>query len=834
MAIAGSALAVGTVHTVTLCVATAVLAVAAVCTWWYAEPARARSAANVLLLTGLGLTAFTALQCVPMPIAWLAWIAPHNADVWSRALAPLREAGPRFAPLSVDPIATRAEVLKGMAYLLAFATALRVARSKEGVGFLGAALVSTAVALAASAMLHPAFRAHKLFGVYEPIYGIGVRHIAPLMNPNHLAGYVNVGFCIALSFGIDRDASATRRALGLVVAFLLCSAQLWIASRGGVAAMALGAAVVLVMTRARRGRIRAAPAMAALVTAGGLAMAVLAQSDDAWQELANSDLSKFSLFVGAARLAPLYPFFGAGRGAFESTYPEVRTDLGFMTFTHPENAPLQWTTEWGLPAAMAGAVAVFFALRPSVALARTHGAIGAWAAIVAVGAHNLVDFSSEIPAVMIALACCAGIVTSGVSTSRQTRPRRRWPRPGVVAMTAALAAAAGIAFAAGAIGRDVASDRRSLQALAFDPTLPPSAFRDAMRTSILRHPAEPYLPFAGALRAARAQDENVVPWVARAIERAPIYGSAHALLAHELLRRSPAQARMEYRMAIEQLHLTGYAWRFARDAAPIVGGFDDAMEVVPRGPLARHSLEALAEELDLRVPATRWRLDEMILSQSEPSAEPRARRARDALDDLRAGAAAPWCAADRDTCLRRALEAAHALQAAAPSACRSYEMEASMHLAAGDSARAVQTLRAHLADVSDGPHCLERVAQIAIAAGDDAHATWAIDALARSSCSEKQECVRYVLSAAQIEASRGNDGRALVFYRRAHELEPERDDVLQNIGDTAMRRGLYVEAVVAYTQLVQRHASDLRYADSLTHANEALIRSGAGLDAPLR
>src|SRR5580704_1957626 len=101
---------------------------------------RARSAATVLLLTGVGLTGYTALQCVPMPIGWLAAIAPHNADVWSRALAPLHEAGPRWAPISLDPIATRVEVLKGVAYLLAFVTALRVARRKDGVTFLSAVI----------------------------------------------------------------------------------------------------------------------------------------------------------------------------------------------------------------------------------------------------------------------------------------------------------------------------------------------------------------------------------------------------------------------------------------------------------------------------------------------------------------------------------------------------------------------------------------------------------------------------------------------------------------------------------------------------------------------
>jgi hypothetical protein len=63
------ALAVGTVHTIMLCV----LAVAAVLAWWGAEPMKARSAATLLLFTGIGLTAYMALQCVPMPIGWRTW-----------------------------------------------------------------------------------------------------------------------------------------------------------------------------------------------------------------------------------------------------------------------------------------------------------------------------------------------------------------------------------------------------------------------------------------------------------------------------------------------------------------------------------------------------------------------------------------------------------------------------------------------------------------------------------------------------------------------------------------------------------------------------------------
>jgi hypothetical protein len=69
LGIAGSALAVGTVHTVTLCVVTVVLAAAAV----------------------------------------LGVIAPYNADVWSRALVPLGQARPTVSRLA----GTRSEGRRG-------------------------------------------------------------------------------------------------------------------------------------------------------------------------------------------------------------------------------------------------------------------------------------------------------------------------------------------------------------------------------------------------------------------------------------------------------------------------------------------------------------------------------------------------------------------------------------------------------------------------------------------------------------------------------------------------------------------------------------------------
>jgi hypothetical protein len=220
IAIAGSALAVGTVHTITLCIVTAVVLVAAVLAWWGSEPLRVRTPATVLLASGVAMTAYTALQCVPLPIHWLAIVAPHNADVWSRALAPLHEAGPRWAPISLDPVATRIEVLKGAAYVLAFFAALQIARRREGVSFLSATIVVTGLVVATAALLHPAFGAQKLFGIYKPPF-LYARHLAPLVNPNNLAGYLNVAICLSLASVLSPEPRVPRPIVGAIVLILV-------------------------------------------------------------------------------------------------------------------------------------------------------------------------------------------------------------------------------------------------------------------------------------------------------------------------------------------------------------------------------------------------------------------------------------------------------------------------------------------------------------------------------------------------------------------------------------------------------------------------------------
>ena len=130
------------------------------------------------------------------------------------------ESGSAWVPLTLDPPATHVEVLHGVAYILAFLAALRVAQRREGAALLSLFVVVTGVILAVAAFLHPVLGAEKVFGIYQPQNWYPPRHIAPLLNANHLAAYVNVAFCLAMGAIADSQRPMPRPLLFVVYCVL--------------------------------------------------------------------------------------------------------------------------------------------------------------------------------------------------------------------------------------------------------------------------------------------------------------------------------------------------------------------------------------------------------------------------------------------------------------------------------------------------------------------------------------------------------------------------------------------------------------------------------------
>jgi hypothetical protein len=371
------------------------------------------------------------------------------------------------------------------------------------------------------------------------------------------------------------------------------------------------------------------------------------------------------------------PLFGCGRGAFESAFPAFRSDPGYVTYTHPENLIVQWIVEWGLPAGAAGLVAIAVALRPTVVLARSTTAAGAWAGVVALTVQNLGDLGTEIPGLVLAGVACVAIVVAGTPGGDPTWRVERWThRPGRVAIGAGVAAAAALALGVSALGRELHDDQKAMRDAVMTRHASTSELHAMARDAMLRHPAEPFLPYAVSIKATERGD-NPIPWIAATLERAPVYGPAHLVLARAVARRSPSQARAEYRLAMEQAPVWVGVESVIGEAHRLVGSYFDATELVPEGGPGLSAMDLLAQVIKNRLPATRVLLDRDLLARSPMAAGPALRLAEDAVDDLTAGDEAPWCRGPaRDSCVRDAMSKAGRVKELSQDTCRAFACSA--------------------------------------------------------------------------------------------------------------------------------------------------------------
>ena len=289
-------------HSIVLVGVTCCLAVAVGLAWWDDPPAAMRPVASVLLGLAIVLTGYTLLQALPIPSRWLGLIAPANADVWARCLSPLHEPGPRWTTVSLDPVATHVQLLRGIAYVLAFMTALRIAERREGVIFLQGAILATGLALAAAAWVHPLLGADKVFGLYRPLDSPGARHMAPIVNSNVLSGYLNIALCLVFAQALAPRPSLPRVVSLSLVAFLVAT-QLWVASRGGILAMVFGLALAAYLTRVAGSKetVRGKRMLVVLaLVVGGSAMQQRYRSTISGRQLADTDVSKLELCAAGA------------------------------------------------------------------------------------------------------------------------------------------------------------------------------------------------------------------------------------------------------------------------------------------------------------------------------------------------------------------------------------------------------------------------------------------------------------------------------------------------------------------------------------------------------
>jgi tetratricopeptide (TPR) repeat protein len=816
-ALVGASLLNGGVELWVLLPCSMVMAASVALTLWSTPASEPRLEASVLFFCAVALTLYTAFQALPLPASFIRDLSPHAADIWARALHPIHRGGPRWHPVTLDPHATRVEVLRGAMYLSTFVAAWSLAREHEARRRLEQALTLLPVAVAFGTALHLGLDAHKLWGVYAPRTGVGI--VAPFFNKNHLSGFINIGLIFALASTLSRHPLMPRVVLATIVVGL-SGMVVFLGSRGalGSAIVGIGLVLLLSLLLARRSgrRPRWNVVSPIVIAVAGAGMIVLGRYGSSARALQRTDVSALALARAClTEVVRAYPLVGMGRGSFESGYPEFRHDMGWFVYTHPENIVAQWVCEWGLPAGIVGLCACFFALRPRIAMARSRAAVGPLVALVALFIQNLVDFSSESPGVVACLAVCAAIIVGGSAARGSARSRsalaRRWaahPRfLGGLLVTATILS--GVWACTGA-GHDLLADREELRVH--------STGRDDdedLIDAILRHPAEPYFSYVGAIRASRHAPERVPAWVGHTLERAPVYGPAHVVLARWLRSRAPAQARLEYRLAQEQ----GGVSIPEQEYAALINTYFDALEIAPSGRSGIVVLGELANGMALREPSSAVRINAEILRRDPANFDALVRQAEaawfDVVDD------APWCPA----CKAEALSTATQLERYYPRKCEGHLLRARVLAVEGTVTQAVSDLKDAAESMDDRSYCTSQLATLAIAVGDDAAASDAIRKLADAPCVHASSCSDDLLAAARLELLRHSPNRALIYLRRAARSSPERDDVQMELGDVASQVGFYAEALRAYRTVSERNPTNVWYRDVASRAASAAARS---------
>jgi lipopolysaccharide biosynthesis regulator YciM len=827
LTVSGSVLAIGSVHLpVLLVVAAAAVASAALAFYVQAE-ARRRLPFSLPVVTLLALSGYSLLQAMPLPIGALEVVAPLNADIWSRALLSLGEPGPRWASISLDPGASVIEGLKWLVYAAVFAAA-SVVGARRGAAWGTTVVFASATLAALTTIGHGLLGVRKVYGLYEPTFSVSPWHVGPLLNPNNLAGYLNLGAICGMGLMLMRRPVVPPWLSGLGVATII-AIELTSGSRAGVVALLLGVVAMAILSREKRERSGAGQLaskrlvlLLGAAVGGGAILAALGGTGDTWAELYDQNIQKVEMLRWATPMVRDYAWLGVGRGSFESVFPSYKVTPGNVVYTHAENFPMQWASEWGVPVALAAMIAFAIALSPrNIGVRRSAVAASAWVGLAVLLLQNLFDLGLEIPALCI--AACTSVGSVWGDARRRLLPRAAVAegdaRPSGVldrlAIRRSTIAAGGVTIASALVmilaarfgWRDLNDDRSALRgAYASADLRRPEArppLRSELRAAMLRRPAEPYFPLLGALLAWRAQDQDPLPWLQRTLERDPINGRAHLLLADVLNERgAKAQALMELRLAAENdSTLVAPA---AQTALRFTNRFEDLLRAVPPGKAGAATLDELAVRLAAQGSTeARSLCDKEAIARDPARVGPRMREARALIHALEPASPASSLCPDRAACERAIEEHAKALAAADPRSSLASQVRARRLMAEGRAEDAERLLAGECAKASDRAPCARLRVEAASSLKSIDRMTAAVRDYLSTECSRAQACADAATWAGNLRSMRGEWGAAMTLYARAARDDPGEHRWLA-LADAASQAGAHAQAVEALEKVAQK------------------------------
>ncbi|ACY18969.1 O-antigen ligase family protein [Haliangium ochraceum] len=566
--------------------------------------ARRRIDARAPLVLAAGFAALaTAVQCLPLPAGLVAWLSPARHAASAEVARLLGEPLPGFLALSHEPAATLVHLASAAGLLALAYAAVRVAGRRSGALWLMRIAAGCGAAMALCALIHGFFGVDALFGVYRPSQATPA-FPAPLLNDNHLAGFLSLCAPLALALAVARPGA--ERAGWLLAVLAIAATNLLVASRIGALSLCAGllvAGALLVAEAQRRpGRRieRAVLIPGAIIAACAAVLVVSSAGARVGQELAETTRaelddprSKFQVWQRSIDLVSEHLWTGVGSGGFEPTFTRL-DGTSIKTYSHLENAYLQILVDFGAPLAAGFAIlGLWLALAALQRRRQDPLCAGALAGCTATAVHACGDFHLALPGVAATLVIVLAVLVP--ARLRSPAPRRRVLTPRIAGL---LLGAGAVALAASPLGQGArAAEDRVRAELDRSSELRARGEREGAaaaetralrigRAQVARHPSD-YL-LAGLLAEAhfRRRDPASVAWINRALQLNPSHAGLHVLAARMLLTAGHRdQALLEYAAALRHTltprPLLGDLVRWFADPSEAARGIPASRERLP-------------------------------------------------------------------------------------------------------------------------------------------------------------------------------------------------------------------------------------------------------------
>jgi len=536
--IVGAPLALGAVHRPTILVTLGVAALLAVATAWLAKGCRKNLPSAIVLSLPLFFLVVAAVQIVPLPAGLRALLDPKGSALL--ALADLHGA----QPLSLDPPETYGEFATAAAALCVTLAALVLASGRRLRSIIPGLVASAGLAAMAIGLGHRAAAESMIYGHFSSSGGLLV---GPFVNPNHTAEFLELAAFAALAFAFSRTTAYGQRVWKLIAAVLAAGAISTL-SRGSILALGAGAFAWFVLApRSDEGeplhRSRFAGLLLALVVVLGATIGLGGDKIIAeFRGTVADNLSKTLVWIDALPMAVAHPA-GIGLGAFGRVYPIYETLHWPVWFKFVEDQPISILIETGIAGALILlGILVLVARRFWKDARRDRVEASLVAGLIAILAHNLVDFGLEIFGILLPFCALLGVVFARQATPTEDSAPRRSPM--ILAVVACLVILAGI-------GLVRAPGARDFDVLLQPPLTPAS--RALAHEASLAHPTD----YAYVLAEARLEPKDSIGARLRLLNRAmllcPLCLGAHEETARDLWRIGRrSQALLEWKIVVTE------------------------------------------------------------------------------------------------------------------------------------------------------------------------------------------------------------------------------------------------------------------------------------------